>query len=192
MKQSIELTNDLEVSNNAHILYLNENSEDYINNLIAYIKAGIERNHHVIIIENPFIFQQAKRKINPSLTNEKQKFIHHVDNYTFYRCYRDFHIESILEHFGSILEPFFKKELEVRTWAQVEWMKQENIENILETFENTADCKVNELGLMSVCAYNANNISASLQTSLMRNHEYIMTDKELFKSTLYKSYDMND
>lgn len=49
----------------------------------------------------------------------------------------------------------------------------------------TADF-VREYGMVSVCAYNAHVISASLQTGLIREHEYVMTDTEFYKSPLYK------
>lgn len=43
--------------------------------------------------------------------------------------------------------------------------------------------------LVSVCAYNGNEISASLLNVMLRNHEYMMTDKELVSSSLYTKND---
>lgn len=115
----------------------------------------------------------------------QQKNIHHIDNYLFYRCYGDFHIHNIVEHFSEILDPFSDENINIRTWAHVEWKEQDDISRKLEEFEDLADSSINEIGLVSVCAYNVGDVSASLQTTMMRNHEYLMTDKEFVRSSLY-------
>ncbi|MBM7655279.1 hypothetical protein JOC76_004789 [Neobacillus cucumis] len=186
MTKMFQLSNDLEVSNSAHILYFFEDHNSYLNNMIAYIKAGIERNHHLLIIENKYLYNEAEKKINQLFSKEAQKFIHYIDNYLFYRCYGDFHIHSIVEHFGEILTPFFNEKMNIRTWAHVEWKEQDDISSKLEEFEHLADCSVNESGLMSVCAYSASDVSASLQTGMMKSHEYLMTDQEFVRSSLYR------
>ncbi|WP_227938158.1 MEDS domain-containing protein [Alkalihalobacillus deserti] len=113
--------------------------------------------------------------------------MHHFDNHLFYRYYSDFHIHSIIENFSEILEPFLSENINIRTWAHVEWKKQDDISSKLEEFENLADCSVNEMGLMSVCAYDSSDVSASLQTTMMRSHEYLMTDREFVRSSLYRN-----
>lgn len=186
MTKMIELTKYQHVSSAAHILYIFEDIHYYLENMMAYIKAGIERNHHLFLIENSTIFSEAEQRIKESFSSEEQERIHHVDNYLFYRCYGDFHIQSIVEHFGEILDPFLKSNITIRTWAHVEWKEQDDISRKLEEFETLADCSVNEMGLMSVCAYAAADISASFQTTMMRSHEYLMTDTEFVRSSLYR------
>ncbi|WP_372447616.1 hypothetical protein [Neobacillus rhizophilus] len=78
--------------------------------------------------------------------------------------------------------------MSVRTWANVQWRNQENIEAELAAHEKLADCNVNEMGIMSVCAYSSSSISASLETRMMQSHEFLMTDIELVPSPLYKSF----
>ncbi len=185
LAKMIPLTKFLEVSSASHIVYVYEDKRYYIENLISYIKAGIERDHHLLIIENPTIYQEAEGMISELFSNEQQKRIHYVDNHSFYGYHRDFHVHSIVEHFGKILEPFFKDNIIIRTWAHVEWKNQDGISSKIEEFENLADCSVDEMGIMSVCAYTATDITASLQNTLMRSHEYLMTDKEFVRSTFY-------
>jgi signal transduction histidine kinase len=100
--------------------------------------------------------------------------------------YGDFHTQSIIHHFQEIIDPFFNDNIPIRTWAHVEWSAQSDINHKLKEFEDSADCTVNEAGLVSVCAYPADSLTVSLYMNLMRNHEYLMTDKELIRSNLYK------
>lgn len=176
------------MNNSAHILYIFEENERYLDNMMAYIKAGIERNHHLIIIENSNLYSEAEKRINELFSIEEKKCIHHIDNYTFYGCHGDFHIHSVVEHFGEVLAPFFDKKINIRTWAHVEWKEQEGIFSKIAEFEHLAEFSVNEMRLMSVCAYTASDVTASLQTKMMRSHEYLMTDTELVRSTLYRKH----
>ncbi|SES91920.1 MEDS: MEthanogen/methylotroph, DcmR Sensory domain [Salinibacillus kushneri] len=182
MTNKLFLTKDLQVNNNAHILYIFEDNQCYLENLIAYIHAGIERNHHLIVIEEAALFPEIKKRLQH---DNGQKYVHLIDNQQFYRSYGDFHIHHIVEHFYDILKPFLEKDINIRTWAHVNWKEQNDIVNKLDEFECLADKSVNHMRLMSVCAYNAYDVSANLQTILMRSHEYLMTDQELVPSSLY-------
>ena len=106
--------------------------------------------------------------------------------YQFYGLYGDFHCESIVNHFSKIVKRFQDQHIPIRTWAHVEWKEQEDIFSKLVNYENVADQIVSSAGTISVCAYDGQQISASLQNHLLRNHEYLMTDHELVKSNLYK------
>ena len=183
---TMQLTEYLQVSNASHILYFFEERDIYLNNLMAYIQAGIERGHHLLIVENTSIFKEAEKRINSLFSSQQQQFIHYLDNHLFYRYYEDFHIHSIVEHFKEILTPFLNEKPNIRTWAHVEWRESTDIIGKLEEFEKIADCSVNDIGIMSVCAYDSSDISASLLTAMMRTHKYLMTDKEFVRSSLYK------
>lgn len=191
MTKFIPLTNYLKLSSPAHILYFYEDMNGYMKNMLAYIKAGIERDHHILLIEKTDIYNRLDLEIKKLFSDEEKKCIHYIDNYTFYRCYGDFHIKSIVKHFGEILTPFFEKEINVRTWANVVWNKEEDMSTTLKTYEQVADSSINAMGLMSVCAYAGSELSASLQNSLMRTHEYLMTDEEFVRSSLYEKTRIN-
>jgi len=180
------LTDYLKVPNTAHVLYCFEDMSLYLDNMIAYCKGGIERGHHLYIIENPVIFDKAKQKISTLFTSDQQKLIHYMDNHLFYRYYGNFHIHKILQHFGEIINSFIEEKLSVWTWAHVEWNKQDDLACKLEEFEHLGDYAVNKMGIMSVCAYNSSDLNAALQTKIMRSHEYLMTDTEFSRSPLYK------
>ncbi|MRG87586.1 MEDS domain-containing protein [Salinibacillus xinjiangensis] len=181
MKDLISLTNNLMIHNSAHILYFYEDNQYYLQNLISYINEGIKRNHHIIVIEELPFWKEVQKRVH----KDKHKYIHFVDNQQYYQCYGDFNIHHIIQSFSDLLEPLLNEKLEVRTWAHVDWKKQDNIIEKLDEFECLADCSVKNMGLMSVCAYDATKVSASIQTRLMRSHEYLMTDQELVQSSLY-------
>lgn len=186
MKKLIPLTDYLHVHDTAHILYFFEHTDSYVNNMMAYIKAGIERGHHLFVIENNHIYAMAEQKIRTLFSPEQQQCIHYVDSSHFYRCYGDFHIDTILKHFDEQVASVMKADITIRSWAHVEWRRLDDIVETLEEYERQSDCKVHDMGIMAVCAYAASDISASLLTKMMRSHEYLMTDHEFVRSSLYR------
>lgn len=184
-EKTIPLTNNFQVENTAHILYFFNDLESYIANAIAYILAGLEYGHHILLVENNSICAVIDRKLDEIVTPEVKELVHYIDNYDFYGIKGDFHHVTIVDYFGKILQPFLKNEVSIRTWAHVEWEDQSEIVKKIEEFEYIADRSVVGMKLMSVCAYDALTSPASLQTILMRSHAYYMTDHELMKSPLY-------
>jgi PAS domain S-box-containing protein len=184
-EQIIPLSPVLKISNHGHILYIYEQIEKYIDNAVSYIKTGIELGHHLLMIENKDRYNRIYHELEKSLSHCALRRIHYVDNYEFYRLYGDFQYESIVQHFKNILLPFQENNIPIRTWAHVEWKEQKDIQSTLINYENKADEFVDSSQLISVCAYNGNEISAALHTHLLRNHDYFMTDYELVKSSLY-------
>lgn len=185
MDNKVELTRYQDIPNTAHILYFYEDEDLYIDNMISYMKAGIERGHHLLIIENPKIYEKAVERMKTLLTPDEMEYIHYYDNQAFYDKHNCFQISKIVEHFSNALSPIFEKKLTARTWAHVDWLEQDHIEELLEEFEKEADYQVNNMGLISLCAYNAKDVPALLQTAMMKSHEFLMTDYELVKSSFY-------
>ncbi|MUK87920.1 hypothetical protein GMD78_05845 [Ornithinibacillus sp. L9] len=183
MSKTIPLTRYIEVSSSSHIVYFFENERIYLENLMAYIKTGLEQGQHLIIIEQAEVLNKALQKMNVSEAGKK--YIHHYDNSSFYRSYGDFNIESILNHAMDLIQPFLDEDVDFRTWSHVKWKDQKDIANKLDQYEGLADGCIGEVGYMCVCAYDATNVSAEIQTNLMRSHEYIMTDEEFVHSSLY-------
>lgn len=183
----VPLTNLIDLENHAHILYTYNKVENYIENAISYIISGIDQGHHIIMIENKGTYEQMKLFLKGMLTQDALERIHFLDNYEFYRLYDDFHCDLIVSHFSDVITQFQEKHMTVRTWANVCWNDEREIELKLESFEKTADQCVRHSNLISVCAYNGNIITATLQNSMLKSHEYIMTDHELVKSYFYKN-----
>jgi hypothetical protein len=177
----------IELSNGAHIFYPYEDRKSYINNALSYIVSGIEQKHHMLVIESQEIFLSINEELNKHLTSKELAMVSYTDNYEFYRLHGDFNPESILNNFTQMLDGFIQKDISIRIWAHVDWKEQDDILSIITEYEDRADCLIRDAGVVSVCAYNAKNLTVPLQMRLMRNHEYFMSDKELVRSPLYKN-----
>jgi len=183
----VKLNEIIELSNGGHILYVYEDIECYVNNAVSYIVSGLEQEHHLLVVDDQERLLLINEKLKNILPEEKLKMVHYTDNFNFYRMHGNFNTEGIVNHFKQILEPFFKHGISIRTWAHVDWKEQNDIASMLKEFEERADCCVQDTGLVSICAYNAHALTASLQMDLMRCHEYFMTDTELTRSCLYRN-----
>jgi len=183
----VPLTNLIDLKNHGHILYTYNKLDNYIENAISYIVSGIEQGHHIIFIESNDTYEKMKGILRGMLTQDALDCIHFLDNYEFYRLYDDFHCDLIVSHFSDVISHFQENHITVRTWANVCWNDEREIELKLESFEKNADQCVRHSNLISVCAYNGNKITVTLQNSMLKSHEYIMTDHELVKSYFYKN-----
>ncbi|WP_400243789.1 MEDS domain-containing protein [Niallia sp. JL1B1071] len=168
MADNIQLNNHINIKNTSHIFYLYDDIQKYKYNLISYIKTGVSLKHQLIIIENPVIYKE----IIHLLTKEEQKLVHYIDNFTFYQYYEGFQIDRIANHFTSLIEPLVSQNVNIRTWAQVIWKKEFLIDSLV-SFEEKADCCVNELGIMSVCAYSSSQLNAKIQTAFMKKQNIL-------------------
>lgn len=186
MKENVIPLNPItQISNGGHILYMYDELECYIDNALTYIITGINHGHQIMFIENKSIYPGLLQKLKEMLTPEQLKNIHYIDNFEHYQMKGDFHCDSILNQFETRVKPLLDQQISIRTWAHVEWIEQSDIYSKIEEFEIKANCSVNAAGLMSVCAYDAKQVSASLQNTLLRSHDYWMTDQELVTSNLY-------
>ncbi|MDT3427082.1 signal transduction histidine kinase/CheY-like chemotaxis protein [Paenibacillus forsythiae] len=172
-------------------MYTYDDIDSYIDNAVSYVVTGIHQGCHILFIDNEVTYRRLLGRLEEALSADQLEDVHYVDNFEFYRQYGDFHCDSIINHFERILKPFLDRQIRVRTWAHVQWNARERdqIHITLEEFERKADSSVIGNGLMSVCAYNAREISASLQNVLLKTHEYLMTDREFIISPLHKGPD---
>lgn len=110
----------------------------------------------------------------------------YVNNYEFYGLYDDFHFEHVLQNLKEILHPFITDGTPIRIWGLLEWRDEPGIREKLHTYECSCDITVGELGFLTICAYDAKTVSASIQLDMMRSHEYLMTDQQIVRSNLYE------
>lgn len=183
-EQIAQLTQILEVTNHGHILYIYDKLDRYVRNAVSFIKTGIKFEGHVFIIDNKDRYDHIYQELKKTLTCREWSCVHYIDNNDFHSQDEDFHCEMILPQLESRIKPFQEKQISIRIWAHIECKEQDDTKLI--NFENNADECVNSNKVVSICAYNGKQISASLQNHLCRNHDYFMTDYQLVKSILYK------
>ncbi|MCF8564603.1 MEDS domain-containing protein [Alicyclobacillus tolerans] len=191
--KQIALTQQLNVANAAHILYLYTDENAYIENAASFIQAGISQYQRIIFIDSQehWVHLQARM---PELALHTRQDVMYVENNEFYRCYEDFHLERVLQNLKDVVDPFIQEGVSVRLWGLVEYRDAPDIITKLHTYECHCDMTISELGYLTVCAYHAYKLPASIALAMMKTHEYVMTDNELFRSPLYTQlrYPSND
>jgi len=168
-----------------HVFYRFEDKQFYINNLMRFIKNGLESKQCILIIENMRALPLIKATIDKKFIHKQKESIRLVNNFDYYLANGDFHTKTILTHFQEDLSMLKMKNTMIRTWAHVEWASEKPDVLLLEEFESTADNFVEEEGMVSVCAYAADSLSSTLDTTLQQLHQYIMTDHNFFISPFY-------
>jgi signal transduction histidine kinase len=188
-RQAIALNSLTSVTDGGHILYLFENFDRYVDNALSYITAGIEHGHHILLIEEVDTYHSILNKLCDTMSSDQLEYLHYANNIEYYGSRGDFDLQHILNHFDDIMGAIQQKNLPIRTWANVMTWGEHNeaaIRDNLVRYERQTSCVVRDFGMVSVCAYNSFEISSSLQTELLREHEYVMTDMEFYKSPLYR------
>jgi hypothetical protein len=171
-----DLTEDLQLSTGGHILYLFTDTEIYIENASSFILHAINQNAPVIVIENDRFMSLLKNRLQTVLTEIQMGKLLFINNFDYYFSNKNFHSPTILSNFSQLIEPYSKKDIIAYTWAHVEWGNTEEVYQKLEEFEQLADKNVNSLKSMSVCAYQYDLVPPSLKHSLIRSHEYLITN----------------
>ncbi|WP_309121710.1 ATP-binding protein [Paenibacillus sp.] len=185
--RSISLTSKLTVPAGAHILYFHSDQESYVNNATSFIRKGIELEQVVLFIETAENYERIRSRLarewNERLLNA---YVHHIDRDEFYRTYEDFEYDRVLDNLGDIVNPHFLQNQDVRLWGHVDWKDGRDIVRKLHEYECKADLALDELGYLTVCAYDAMKVPAAIQNELLKSHEYLMTDESLVHSSLYR------
>ncbi|WP_299736863.1 MEDS domain-containing protein [Rossellomorea sp. y25] len=168
-----------------HVFYQFQAEEAYLNNLMLFIRSGLEKNQHMLIIESMRNINKVRNRINRIFSKEQQSSIYLVDNFDYYFLNGDFNTQNILNHFKKDIAAIKNLNTSIRTWAHVEWTSAEPDAAVLKKFESIADDYVLQEGLLSVCAYSKNVLSGSLINTLEQVHMYVMTDDSLELSMVY-------
>lgn len=176
---------DLDTITGGHVFYRFQDEEVYVSKLISFIRTGIERKQHILIIENLRMILKIKPQIDSIFSDEQLSSILLVNNFDYYLSNGDFNTKTILKHFQKDISTLKKHNSSIRTWAQVEWASTEPDAELLKEFESTADDFVIEERMISVCAYCSNRLSSKLNSTLEQGHKYVMTDDKIFLSSLY-------
>lgn len=188
-RKKMALTQSLNVAAGSHILYFYIEPEQYIQNAVSFIRHGITLEQNVVIIENHEIWSRMevilREEVNVSLLD---RYVRHIDNNDFYGLHDQFAVNQILQNLNSIVQPYLDTKADLRLWGNVRWNPQSDILSKLQSYEDQCDITISEMGFLTVCAYDGNTVPAMIQTKLMKNHEYLMTDETLVQSSLYKNH----
>jgi len=187
-KRSISLTSQWSVPSGSHILYFHTEKQSYADNAAAFISKGLELGQVVLFIEREEDFGPIRARVTEACGEERlESLLHFIDRDEFYRTSEDFRFEHVLESLDQLIRPHLRTQLDLRLWGHVDWRRgQQDIAKRLYEYECKADLALNELGYLTVCAYDALEVPAAIQNELMKSHEYLMTDDALVLSNLYR------
>lgn len=180
----MELNRLVSVSTGGHILYLYDDVDAYADNASAYLISSVRNGDLAILIDSAERIDRIRSLALPALSAEEHERIVYVDADRFYDTTESFHYKKVIENFGESLKSYLGQASGIRTWTHVAWKSEPRVERELSVFEDFADRNVNGMRLVSVCAYRAGSISASLQVKMLRTHDYVMTDEELSSTDL--------
>lgn len=145
------------------------------------------KHQQILIIENIKVLSEIEKQMKNLFDNEEKSRIHLVSNFDYYFINGDFNTKSILDFFQKDLQLLNASHTMIRTWAHVEWTSTDPDEEKLNEFESSADDFVIHEKMLSVCAYSDSFLSDRLNKSLEKTHKYVMTDDEIYISTLYST-----
>ncbi|MBP3952957.1 ATP-binding protein [Bacillus suaedae] len=189
LENEFAFTSNINLSSGAHILYVYSDQQSYLNNAISFITEGLDKNQHIHFVdtsENNNILKTMLRKQNYS--ESKIKTIQFSEARSFY--------EPLLASEGIEL-PNYKRVFEtegnqsIRTWGKLDFPTKDLLNQRLIPYEHEIDMVIKEHQSISVCAYNGEELSATMMGKLMHVHEYLMTDSTIVPSQLYSGSSEN-
>ncbi|OEF97783.1 MEDS domain-containing protein [Desulfuribacillus alkaliarsenatis] len=188
-KNHVAFSSQAGVITSAHILYIYTDFEKYLNNIISFIVKGIKLNQGIIIIEEENVITSILTELEKlGYSNHLQSLIF-AHNDEFYLKNKAFNAKTVLKHFEEKLQPLLEQGYCIRSWGNVCWNNHEDIIEKLKVYEESADKSIKELRTFTVCAYNATELPANMLIEIMKSHEYIMTDIEIYSNSLYSKVD---
>lgn len=185
----VSLTDQIDISNGAHILYFYSSMEGYIDNAVAFIHTGLEQGQHVVVIDSTENYRLIMDKLKGFVREDSLHHIHFVDYYDFYCEHGTIHVNLVLQHLDELFQTFIENKISVRSWGHVYWADQDDIYNQLRSYECQCDTSIKELGILGVCIYDGRIVPAYIQNELLKHHEYFMTDTSMVRSSFYEKSD---
>ncbi|WP_062051956.1 ATP-binding protein [Bacillus sp. JCM 19034] len=187
-KRTIPLTERIDIKEGSHILYVYRSDELYLENLVSAIVVARSVNQHVIVIEEEEVYKKAIEKVKKELGTNSEDYlnkIHYINSVDFYLVNGNFHFNNAINYLHDLFTSYTEKKISVRVWGHVYLHNYLDNMDKLRTYESQCDQAVNDFNILTVCSYDGKITPAFVQTEMMRNHPYFMTDTELVKSPLY-------
>ncbi|CAM4402515.1 MEDS domain-containing protein [Paenibacillus tarimensis] len=187
--RSISLTDHMDVSEGAHILYFYSSDEGYMDNALAFVRSGLEQNQQILLFDSQQNYEQICRVLAGDGLEQAISEVHFIDHGWFYGA------DSLEEGFykdelGKLAQAMKSGGTSVRSWGHVCWREEsEAFFPVLQEYERYCDELFGGTGLFGVCVYDARKVPAAVQNELLKSHEYFMTDTSLMPSMLYEKKD---
>ncbi|MCD1258637.1 MEDS domain-containing protein [Paenibacillus athensensis] len=177
-RRQISLTQRLQIKSGEHLVYFYSSMEAYIRNLASFIKVGHACKQQVIIVDNQERCAGMLERLRGQLSKEALGRVQAVDSGDRAQA---------ADQLDKLLRTFADKRQEVRVWRHADWRKPQGRAARMHAYDCACGRILDAYGCVTVCAFDGEAAPASLQTAMMRCHEYFMTDEEIVVSGLYRT-----
>lgn|GEM_PF-1731460 len=184
--RQISLTQQLKVKSGAHLVYFYSSMDVYIRNAASFVKVGMEFKQQVVIVDRRERCARVLDKLRRELSAEELGRVHIVDSCEGDQGGEGFNREQIMDKLDGLVRRFADNRQEFRLWGHVDGRRPEGDAGKLRVGECCCGKAWAGCGCVTVCAFNSESVPASLQTAMLRCHEYFMTDEEIVVSSLYR------
>lgn len=182
---TISLTDQIDITSGAHILYLYDSIEGYIDNAAAFIQTGLQLGQYIVLIDDRNNYKKIMERLNGTMLASDYENIYFIDHKDFYYEYGTLHVKQVLQNLDALMKPLLDNRISVRSWGHVYWENERDVHKQLLEYECLCDSSVSELGILGVCIYDGRKLPAAVLNKLLPYHEYMMTDTQLAKSHFY-------
>ncbi|WP_186580377.1 ATP-binding protein [Aquibacillus kalidii] len=180
----LQLTNQVMGRKGAHILYMFNEQESYMENAIAYIVEGLDNGESIILAESRSNYRTIKQRLVAiGYTGASLERLIYIHRDSFYLSEKGFNADLSFSQFERIVLENTKNGINTRTWGNV-IVDRSSISEIRK-YESKCDAFIYGKEVISVCTYNALTTPSFFQNELLKIHEYVMIDDAIAKSPFY-------
>ncbi|MDC3417591.1 ATP-binding protein [Aquibacillus salsiterrae] len=168
----------------AHILYMFNEQDKYVENAFSYISEGLDNGDNIIIAEDKTFYRTIVKQLERiGYSHHAIQSIVYLSNEEFYLNKDRFSAEKGLTQLQEVIHDQLLSKRRTRTWGNV----PSDVSSLSEIrrYESETDKFIKGKNLISVCCYNALTTPAFFQNDLMKVHDYLMFDDQLEKSPFY-------
>lgn len=169
----------------AHILYMYQDHESYLKQILSFIEEGIAADDYVVIIENERNYHLITKELENRLTEKDMNRVQYLNSMNFYLSSGSYSPSAIQAHFMKTVQWYLENEVTFRSWAHVEWATLNGPNHLIKENETLVDEVIQQLGFSLICAYEKNRLPDELYDILQKTHPYVLDDKGLNKSKKY-------
>ncbi|WP_171038187.1 helix-turn-helix domain-containing protein [Aquibacillus sediminis] len=169
-RESIKSLNEIDHGN---IIYLYEDSDRYLHQLITFLLIGIEYESTSLIIDDSNTIQYVREKLNKLTRNTKSmKNIHFIEN-------------NDTRQLDTVLHKWLDDQ-RIQVWVQENRVAESDCFKKIKRYVAPKNITMSGANnMLGVCAHNATLVTAQSYIRMMRLFPYLMTDTEIVNSPLF-------
>lgn len=156
------------------VLYFYDSQDAYLNHLVRFVSKGLQRKSDIVLFESVQTYAMIERRLKLDFSSDELQQIQLIEQGEE---------GLVLSTISHPVETYQWSREGPLVWANVQSRLLEN--SISPLWEDCYGASVAHPGGILVCAVDANTVSAHVQTMMMRNHPYFMTDSEFVHSPLF-------